>query len=145
MDYFFTVYVEVQLHIDRFCTLHIRDVRNSDLVELVRYQLYQTVHSHIVMSSRKGLQHELKGTVGKKGGWGRGREGSVSRKPGSSVGKLRTTVQEWDFQVSTKGNERRGVAKRVARGSVCRCVLYVLINRCLSYMYAYKGLCLGYK
>jgi hypothetical protein len=62
------------------------------------------------------------------------------------VDKLRTTVQERDFQVSTKGIQRRGLAKRVARGSVCiRLLVYALINRRLAYMYTNKELCLGYK
>jgi hypothetical protein len=73
------------------------------------------------------------------------------------VDKLRTTVQEGDFQVSTKevfdvqmgwerGTRGGGQQKKVTRGSVCRCLLvYVIINKHLASVYAIKRLCLGYK
>jgi hypothetical protein len=64
--------------------------------------------------------------LGGRGRWG-GREGSVQRQPGSRVDEFRTTVQEGDFQESTKGvfnvqmgwekgKKRKGGGKKGSQG-----------------------------
>jgi hypothetical protein len=73
------------------------------MYKYINHKCIRLCTADIVMSSKEGMQMNLRGTVEGERGGGEGEKGSVYCQPGSRMDGIRTTAQERDFQVSKMG------------------------------------------